>query len=158
VNVAQFPLPVFTGIGHDHDYHIIDMVAHTNVKTPTALADYMVDIFAQEDYQVDSLLSRLSSAVRSKIVQQEAEFDSMVLRISNAAASAAYAQNAALDKLEIRVNAADPAKVLARGYSVAIKDGRRIHSTDGLSAGDDADLMLSDGLLKVEIKEIHKYE
>ena len=45
VNIAQFPLPVITAIGHDHDYHIADMVANTWLKTPTAAADFFVDIF-----------------------------------------------------------------------------------------------------------------
>jgi exodeoxyribonuclease VII large subunit len=42
LNVAQFPLPVLTGIGHDKDYHVIDMVACHNLKTPTALADFLL--------------------------------------------------------------------------------------------------------------------
>ena len=70
VNVAQFPLPVLTAIGHDHDFHVVDMVAHTHVKTPTALADWLIDRFSAEEWQVESLLQRLHLAVRSKAEAQ----------------------------------------------------------------------------------------
>ena len=85
VNVAQFPLPVLTGIGHDHDYHIVDQVAHTHVKTPTALADWIVERFAAEAWQVESLLQRLHLAVRSKAVRQQGVIDALALRVSHAA-------------------------------------------------------------------------
>ncbi|MDQ9827043.1 exodeoxyribonuclease VII large subunit, partial [Acinetobacter sp. 163] len=42
-NVAQFPLPVFTGIGHERDDTIVDLVAHTRFKTPTAVAAYLIE-------------------------------------------------------------------------------------------------------------------
>lgn len=42
-NVANFPIPIITGIGHDRDESIVDMVAHTKVKTPTAVAALLID-------------------------------------------------------------------------------------------------------------------
>ena len=42
-NVANFPLPIITGIGHDRDESILDMVSHTRVKTPTAAAAFLID-------------------------------------------------------------------------------------------------------------------
>lgn len=42
-NVANFPLPIITGIGHDRDESILDMVSHTRVKTPTAAATLLID-------------------------------------------------------------------------------------------------------------------
>lgn len=51
-HVAQFPLPVVAGIGHDRDQSIVDLVAHTSVKTPTAAAEFLIDCFDQcQDYQ-----------------------------------------------------------------------------------------------------------
>ena len=46
-NVANFPLPIITGIGHDRDESILDMVSHTRVKTPTAAASLLVDHLKQ---------------------------------------------------------------------------------------------------------------
>jgi len=56
-NIAQFPLPVITGIGHEKDESVVDMIAHTKLKTPTAVADFLVsmtyefeqDLFRQRD-------------------------------------------------------------------------------------------------------------
>ena len=42
INITQFPLPVITGIGHEKDDTIIDLVAHTRLKTPTAVAEFLV--------------------------------------------------------------------------------------------------------------------
>lgn len=58
-NCAQFPIPVITGIGHERDDTVLDMVAHTRMKTPTAVAEFLIgqmDVFAD---QVDDLQQRL---------------------------------------------------------------------------------------------------
>jgi exodeoxyribonuclease VII large subunit len=50
-NVAQFPIPVITGIGHEQDESVVDIVAHTHLKTPTAVAEYLISAFQDaEDY------------------------------------------------------------------------------------------------------------
>jgi exodeoxyribonuclease VII large subunit len=54
-NVAQFPLPVITGIGHDRDESILDMVSHTRVKTPTAAAAFLID-------QLQAVMERIETA------------------------------------------------------------------------------------------------
>ena len=52
--IARCPVPVFTAIGHDRDYHVADMVANTFVKTPTALADLFIEATAAEDERISS--------------------------------------------------------------------------------------------------------
>lgn len=42
IEVAKFPLPVITGIGHERDDTVVDMVAHTKLKTPTAVAEFLI--------------------------------------------------------------------------------------------------------------------
>ena len=154
VNVAQFPLPVLTGIGHDHDYHVVDMVAYANVKTPTALADYIVDIFAQEDFNLESMASRLRLAVRGKATSDLAHFDSLVLRIGNAASMKFSDRLAVLDRLELRVAAADPGKILAKGWSMVLKDGHKLTSTALLNEGDEIVILLGEGRAKARITKI----
>lgn len=66
-NVANFPLPVITGIGHDRDESIIDMVAHTRVKTPTAAAALLISrLKATADLIADSR-SRMARAVSRRM-------------------------------------------------------------------------------------------
>lgn len=154
VNVAQFPLPVLTGIGHDHDYHVIDMVAYANVKTPTALADYLVEIIAQEDLRLESLASRLQLAVKGRAAAEDARFDNLRLRIDAAFRRRFDAALAALDRLELKVQSADPARTLAKGYSIVLRDGHKVITASSVAKGEKLTLMMSDAVLRVTVDDI----
>ena len=67
VNIAQFPLPVMVAVGHERDTHICDMVAARSVKTPTALADLIVNAFVEEDASLTALSDRLRSSVTLRL-------------------------------------------------------------------------------------------
>ncbi len=54
-HICQFPLPVLTGIGHEQDETIADLVAHTRLKTPTAVAEFLIGIFRQADQKINDL-------------------------------------------------------------------------------------------------------
>lgn len=49
-NIAQFPIPVITGIGHEKDISVADMVANTRLKTPTAAAEFVLEKFDEANY------------------------------------------------------------------------------------------------------------
>ena len=67
VNIAQFPLPVMVAVGHERNTHICDMVAARSVKTPTALADLIVNAFVEEDASLTALGDRLRSSVMLRL-------------------------------------------------------------------------------------------
>ena len=69
-NVAQFPLPIITGIGHERDDTVIDLIAHTRVKTPTAAAEFLIHHQERELDALEDLSARLQDAVYD-ILQQE---------------------------------------------------------------------------------------
>lgn len=145
INIAQFPLPVITGIGHDHDFHIADMVAHTSVKTPTAAADFIVDLFAIQEQQLDYLSRRVSVALQSRVQKEVLRIEKFPDRISVALKNLCREQEHKLDLLEGRIISASPLKTLERGFSIALKDGKRIKSINDASDGDRFTLLLSDG-------------
>ena len=58
-NVAQFPLPVITGIGHERDESVLDIVANTSVKTPTAAANFLIDNLLSVNSRLDQAQSRI---------------------------------------------------------------------------------------------------
>ena len=151
LNIAQFPLPVFTAIGHERDVHVADMVAFDHLKTPTALADYFVDIIADQDYRLQTLAGRLALAVRTKAASSRSGLDAFVLRLRSAVATKVALQSQKLQLLEYRVGAHNPAAILAKGFSMTLKDGRRVTSKNQLSAGDDITIILSDGSAKGKI-------
>ncbi len=151
VNVAQFPLPVLTAIGHDHDYHIIDRVAHTYVKTPTALADWLVERFAGEAWQLDSLVQRLHLAVHSKALRQQSVLDALVQRLVHAVADRHAGALHALDLLEHRLDAVNPQRALERGFLLALKNGRRTDTAAAFTPGDRLTLLFRDGSVEAEV-------
>jgi exodeoxyribonuclease VII large subunit len=69
-HICQFPLPVLTGIGHEQDETIADMVAHTRLKTPTAVAEFLLAIFRQADEKINELSMSLAEEV-SGLVNDE---------------------------------------------------------------------------------------
>ena len=154
VNVAQFPLPVLTAIGHDHDYHIADMVAHTHVKTPTALADWLIERFAGEDWQVDLLRQRLHLAVRAKAEAQRGVLEGMRLRIAHAVALRHGDALHSLDVLQQRLDSVNPQRALDRGFLIALKNGRRAASAAAFTPGDRLTLLFRDGTVEAGVTDI----
>lgn len=152
VNVAQFPIPVLTGIGHDHDYHIVDMVAHTNVKTPTALADYILDAFAQEEYRLETLASRLRTSLESRNAGRREKLQAAVQFLSKAVEGRYAEEENKLQMLQVRVMAADPKRSLERGCAFVTLSGKRVSSASDLKRGDTATLLFRDGKVDVEVK------
>ena len=70
-NVAQFPLPVITGIGHDKDDTVIDMVAHTRMKTPTAVAEFLISGALQFSQQLNELESHFIELVNEQLEENK---------------------------------------------------------------------------------------
>ncbi|MBQ2598666.1 MAG: exodeoxyribonuclease VII large subunit [Bacteroidales bacterium] len=154
VNVAQFPLPVLTGIGHDHDFHIVDMVAHTHVKTPTALADWLLDRFSGEAWRLDTLVQRLHLAVRTHAAAQLGALEALKIKLVHAVLDRHADALHALDLLERRVEAADPRLALDRGFLIALKDGHRTDRAAAFAPGDRLTLLFRDGSVEAEVSKV----
>lgn len=84
-NIAQFPLPVITGIGHERDRSIADMVAHTAVKTPTAVAEFIIGVDSDFMAMLDELGRRLVAASDNEIADNKSLLDTLTLRLISAA-------------------------------------------------------------------------
>ncbi len=133
LSIAQFPIPVYTAIGHDRDYHIADMVAFRSVKTPTALADEFLDCYMSEDERIISYISRLRLAFSAKLSRMES----------------------AVDLVYARIKSADPRTILSRGFTLVTDSaGVVLKSLDGLSSGDKISVMFNDGAVMASVEEI----
>ncbi len=153
--IARFPLPVFTAIGHDKDYHIADMVAHDYAKTPTALAALLVDWYADADAQLSGYSSRLRLAFSAKIAAMESGLATLENKIRSALRAKLTAMEGRLNVLETKIREADPRKIIARGYVLAVDGaGLAVKSVVGRSAGDKIRLMMSDGSLDCTVDEV----
>ena len=71
VCIAQYPLPVLTGIGHERDETVLDFVAHTRVKTPTAAAAFIIEHQAEEAALLDDLYLRITRSAGERILREK---------------------------------------------------------------------------------------
>ncbi len=153
--IAQYPLPVLTAIGHDQDFHVCDMVAHEFVKTPTALADFILEMYEDEDARLSSFESRMKLALSGKISAAEAVLNVLQNRIINSFSMKLTTMEAVLKVLETRISAADPRKILERGYALALDgDGVVIKSAAGRKKGDRVAMMFRDGRLECTVDDV----
>ena len=153
--IAQYPLPVLTAIGHDQDYHVCDMVAYEFLKTPTALADYIMDIYESEDERVSSCETRIRLAVSNRFYREESLLETLVARIKGGFALKIQKMESELNLLQARVEAADPRKILERGYALAVDaEGVVLRGVSGRNPGDKVSVMFSDGALGCVVDSI----
>ena len=85
LKIAEFPLPVFTGIGHERDETIADLVAHTRLKTPTAVAEFILSSYREFEDHLGIAAQRLDWITRSKFKEQERSLQSLGFRIQGEA-------------------------------------------------------------------------
>lgn len=149
-NVAQFPLPVLTGVGHERDFHVIDMVAHTHFKTPTAVAAHLVSLIASEFALVGNLEQKLYSVLEGKIKVEHERLMNYYRRISNGVQNNLLWSKKELEIIEVRLNSASPLRVLERGYAIVSFKG----SLDELGSGDKVKIKLKGGEVEFRIGEV----
>ena len=173
-NVANFPIPIITGIGHDRDETILDMVSHTQVKTPTAAAAFLIDHlkgvldtiegaqslithYAQHKLStlqsqlmtIQEILPKLFSAVK---IRQEARIETLEARLPLLAERRLTAERHRLQLTEEKLKALDPSLLLKRGYSITLHNGRAVRDPLALKAGDEIETRLEKGTIKSIIK------
>ena len=156
---AQFPLPIITGTGHERDDTVLDSVAHTRVKTPTAAAEYLINCMDLAADELEVLISQLHESVRSRLTEEHRKLISyrnripsaVVRRVSDAKLALLTTrkdislavqtllsrQRHRLELLQQRLADASPEKMLARGYSITLKDGKVVKNGDVLQLNDE---------------------
>lgn len=155
---AQFPLPIITGIGHERDDTVLDSVAHTRVKTPTAAAEYLIARMDEAADRLNDLAVCLYEGVTARLKWERNRLQqcrnriptASVRRVSSAklelltarkdlhrSVEAVLARHRhKLELLKQRLADASPDKLLARGYSITLKDGKAVKDAALLSLGD----------------------
>lgn len=175
-HVAQFPLPVFTGIGHDKDTSVTDMVAHTQCKTPTAVATTLVEMADLEMGLIDRLSAEIGTLATRQLSTEElrlqhhrAEVYSLAIEVTHRALSELERtemaiRNLATTRLDTELQRIVAAEHLVESYSVdnILKLGfAALHSGDTyvthigeVEIGQNIDIELRDGTITAEIRNI----
>ena len=172
-NIANFPLPVITGIGHERDDTVADVVAHTKVKTPTAAAEFIINRVFDTASELENLTRRMSDAITEKMNAEKVRIERMSQKLPSLFAVLKTRQEQVLETLWIRsVNgvrnmltahahkleivdkslaAADPQVILRRGYSLTRLNGRAVRCASDLKKGDRLNTVFADGSVESEI-------
>lgn len=172
-HVAQFPLPVVTGIGHDKDTSVADMVAHTALKTPTAVAGWLVERMAEADGWLDYAalqlrdataaamhasevrLERLSGEVRrlsgELLTRQSLRLEHLGTLLPEAARDFLARQTLRLENAAELIAGRSPERILRLGFAVLRAGGKAVTSAAGVTAGEDVEIEVSDGRISATV-------
>lgn len=85
-NCAQFPLPVITGIGHERDDTVVDLVAHTRLKTPTAVAEFLIGCMDGAAAEVEALQQQICGLATGLLLRHKNALQLLAVRLPAAAA------------------------------------------------------------------------
>ena len=105
-NVANFPLPIITGIGHDRDESILDMVSHTRVKTPTAAAAFLIAHLKEVLDAINDAQERIAGYTNQKLSVFKAQLSALAETLPRIFTTVKTRQEARLDALSSRLVAA----------------------------------------------------
>lgn len=195
-NVAQFPLPIITGIGHERDDTILDLISNTRVKTPTAAAEFLVsrlndvsehindmqtqiisNITTQLDYErlrlnkystiipslfsvvkskkeshLNLLLQRIKDASLMTLKQKDYHISSLSIKLQPAINKILMTEKHRIELLQQRTEATNPKRLLSRGYSITLLNGKSVRDPKVLKHGDEIETTIEKGKVKSIIK------
>ena len=151
-NVAQFPIPIITGIGHDRDESILDMVAHQRVKTPTAAATLLIDNLKQVADRIADVRQRIPTLAVHVITDHQHRLELLKNRLPVAIERRLTSQRHRLENLSIQLQGYDPQRLLSRGYSITLYNGHAVHDASQLKPGDEIETRVEKGTFKSIIK------
>lgn len=172
-NIANFPLPVITGIGHERDDTVADVVAHTKVKTPTAAAEFIINMALDCAQELEGLTRRMSDAITGRMnaenvrlerlsqklpslfavlkTRQEQILENYMMRSLTGIRNILTQNTHKLELFEKSLSGADPVQILRKGYSITRCNGKVVTGTSDLNRGDRLTTVFADGKVESEI-------
>lgn len=172
--VAQFPLPVITGIGHDKDTSVADMVAHTALKTPTAVAGWLVErmdricgwldaaalqlhdgvlrLSRTQQVRLEELAGDVRHLSLGLLRQRGLELGSREEVFRQAVGSFLRQQRQQLAATGELVESRSPRHILRMGFAVVRSGGRAVTSVRQVTAGERLTINVADGRFSAEVK------
>ena len=149
---AQFPLPIIAGIGHTRDVSVVDMVAHTSVKTPTAAAEWLIERVAEQVERVGSLMLRLQRATQNAVSREKNRLLLYEQQIFNAVRGKAVRERGKLDLWMKTIELHSPERIFKMGYSLTMVNGKLVRSQSEVNEGDVLETHLHDGVIQSVVK------
>ena len=173
-NVANFPIPIITGIGHERDESILDMVSHTRVKTPTAAAAFLIEHLKEVLDVIDNSQDRITRYAQQKLTtlnsqlaivsesiprlfslvktRQESKLDIFEQRMRTSIDRRLTSESHKLELISEKLKALDPTLLLARGYSITMHNGHAVRDASTLPPGTEIETRLAKGIVISKVK------
>lgn len=173
---TSFPLPIITGIGHERDETVLDIVAHTKMKTPTAVAAFIIEhqnnqllllqnltVGIKESTQKAltyhaQLLMSVSNSINIKVPKlldsHKVYLQSIQSKIAMQSRLVLQQHHNNLKLIDHRLELADPAVLMKRGYAIVSLNGEVVTSVKQLAAGSNINVSMQDGALAATINQI----
>lgn len=173
---ANFPIPVLTGIGHEMDQSLLDLVVHTALKTPTAVAQFLIEYHLRRESDIIEIGTQIQHTSKYLLNQKNAELKHLQDTIGLYAGTLLKRKRENIDQMAENLpyfakkmllsarkdlnntialhRLLDKDSILKRGFSLTLKDGNIIKDTGELSSGDQIVTLLANG--EIESKVIKK--
>ena len=133
-NVANFPLPIITGIGHDRDECVLDMVSHTRVKTPTAAATLLITHLCNTLQQVADAENVIAHYAQDRLQRHRLQLEHITTLLPHLAQRLMTEAHHSLERIQLKLEGYDPQLLLQRGYR------RLLYPSDAADDEDSVDL------------------
>jgi len=159
--IADCKIPIITGIGHQRDETLTDLVADYSAHTPTAAAEKVVPNQNQLYDEYYQIVARIIDALRTRLNEEKANLKSLKNRLKNIPQTSITLDKAIVKYqiLKQKLAALNPRAVLSRGYAVVQKtDGKLVNSTTDLSKDQELIIQLNSGKVKVKIMDLFESE
>lgn len=147
-NVANFPLPIITGIGHDRDKCVLDMVSHTRVKTPTAAATLLITHLCNTLQQVADAENVIAHYALDRLQRHRLQLEHITTLLPHLAQRLMTEAHHSLERIQLKLEGYDPQLLLQRGYSITLHNGQIVKSPQDVKSGDEIETRLKQGTIK----------
>ena len=171
-HVAQFPLPVLTGIGHDKDQSVVDMVAASPHKTPTAVAAWLVERMANLEGWLEGAatqlhettlrhlreaalgLERMSGELhrttKETLLTEQLKLNHHALQLPDRVADFLARQRMRLEQAEKLTESRSPRHILQLGFAIVRSEGRVLKTTSEVAEAHSIEIELNDGTINLK--------
>jgi|1048.fasta_scaffold04669_5 exodeoxyribonuclease VII large subunit len=165
--VGKMPIPVFSGIGHEIDEAVLDLTAHTSFKTPTAVAQFLIERSAQFETTINQIIAQVGKEAYFQAQTAYSILNSKQLALQFSAQNTIIGAGQHIQQLQEKielsvqhqlvkekqllahseniVTALSPATILQRGYSLTLVNGQIIRNHTAVQKGDQLETRLASG-------------
>ena len=144
---AQFPLPVLSGIGHTRDVSVVDMVVFQALKTPTAVAEMLIDHNVQQLVRIDELGQCLSRIAVQMVAVRRQQIEQLRLTLQYTISRTLQTERNKLQMFDQAIRLHSPEQIFKKGYSLTLCDGKPVRRASDIPVGTTITTVLSDGEL-----------